>query len=186
MKHIAQFIIVFLFLVMQAKVNNVFAKTSLSQQLAHCAAIDNGQQRLACYDELAHRNSVKASQSAGQQFIQPPSTFLDSHLVAERWKEEYTLTVRSFVDLISHTVMENGKHITVQGWSRDKSDYVLHITMKKPVKLHFLPRPSVKGKKPMSLLRDVKMDGYIAGADQFIMTIAAMDTDKKTDNNKTR
>ncbi|MEJ2441004.1 MAG: hypothetical protein P8Z72_15275 [Gammaproteobacteria bacterium] len=185
MKQLAKLMIVFLFLVMPAEVTNVFAETSLSQQLAHCAAIGNSQERLACYDELAQQNSANAGQSAGPKFIQPPATFLDSHLVSHRWKAEYTLTVRSFVDLISHTVMENGKHITVQGWSRDKNDYVLHITMRKPVKLHFLPGPSTKGDKSMSLLRDVKMDGYISGADQFIMTIAAMDTDKKADNKNT-
>lgn len=186
MKYIAKLIVFLLFFVLQAGVNIVFAKPSLSQQLAHCAAIKNSQKRLACYDKLAHQTSASKVHSADLHFIQPPSTFLDSHLVSERWKLEYTLTVRSFVDLISHTVMKNRKHITVQGWTRDKNDYVLHITMKKPLKLHFLPRTSAKGEKSMSLLRDVKMDGYIAGADQFILTIAAMDTDKKADNNSTR
>lgn len=159
-------------------VNNVYAETSLSKQLAYCAAIGNDQKRLACYDELVRSNSSHEGQSKGQKFIQPPATFLDSHLVAEPWKAEYTLTVRSFVDLISHAVMEDKKRVTIQGWSRDKREYILHITMQTPVKLHFLPRKSAKGDRSMSLLRDVKMKGYTLGADQFIMTIAAMVPDK--------
>lgn len=171
---------------MQAIVNDAYAQTTLSQQLEHCAAIGNNQDRLTCYDKLARKNSSSEGQPRGHKFIQPPVSFLDSHLVAEPWKAEYTLTVRSFVDLISHAVMEDKKHVTVQGWSRDKRDYVLHITMHTPVKLHFLPRESARDDMSMSLLRDVKMDGYTLGADQFIIAIAAMVPDKKTDNDNTQ
>ncbi len=163
-------------------VNGVSAETSLTQQLTHCAMLGSDQARLACYDELAHHVSPNASQAKGLDLIQPPATFLDSHLVAEPWKAEYSLTVRSFVDLISQAVMENKKPVTVEGWSRDKRDYVLHITMQTPVKLHFLPRESAGDDMSMSLLRDVKMDGYTLGADQFILTIATMVPDKKTEN----
>lgn len=184
MKYIPNICILFLFLATQAKVSDVYAETSLSQQLARCAAIDNNQKRLACYDKLARSHSSDEGQSRSHQFIQPPAAFLDSHLVAEPWKAEYTLTVRSFAELISQAVMKDKKPVTVQGWSRDKGDYVLNITMKTPLQLHFLPRKSASQDMAMSLLRDVKMNGYTLGADQFILTIAAMVPDKKdgTDN----
>ena len=167
---------------MLAMVNDVYAVTSLSQQLAQCAAIGNNQDRLVCYDKLARNNSSAVGQSLGHKFIQPPASFLDSNLVAEAWKAEYTLTVRSFVDLISHAVMEDKKHVTVQGWSRDKQDYVLHITMRKPFKLYFFPRPATRQTTPMSLLRDVTMYGYLVGAEQFVVIIAAMVPDEEPSN----
>lgn len=160
-------------------VNDAFASTLLSQQLANCALIRNNQARLACYDALASNTKTSKGQNPAEHFIQPPEAFLKSHLVSEPWKAEYTLSVKSFVDLISQAVMEDKKLVTVQGWSRDKHEYVLHITMQGPVKLHFLPRDSGKGDKSMSLLKDVKMNGYSLGADQFILTIAAMVPDKK-------
>jgi len=162
------------------------AEASLAQQLADCAALGTDQARLACYDALARKMSSETSHAQSRDFIQPPAAFLDSQLVAEAWNPEYTLTVRSFVDLIAQAVLENRQPVTVQGWSRDRRDYVLHITMKTPVKLHFLPRDPAGAGASMSLLRDVKMDGYTLGADQFILIIAAMVPDKKTDNNSTQ
>jgi hypothetical protein len=178
MEYVSKLCILFLSLATLAVISDVYAETTLSEQLVRCAAIGDNEKRLTCYDKLVRNNSFYVSQPQGQKFIQPPATFLDSHLVAEPWKVEYTLTVRSFVDLISHAVMEDKKRVTVQGWSRDKRDYILHITMQTPVKLHFLPRKSAKGDMSMSLLRDVKMKGYTLGADQFIMTIATMVPDK--------
>jgi len=154
--------------------NNVFAENSLPQQLADCAALDNDHKRLACYDELSKKNTFNDDKLQNEKFIEPPASFLDSHLVAEPWKAEYSLTVRSFVDLISHAITENNKPVIVQGWSKDKQDYVLHIRIQEPVDLHFLPRKSAAAGMPMSLLRDVKMDGYTLGADQFILVVAAM------------
>lgn len=181
MKNISRLLALLLTLAALAVVNDAFAETALSQKLAHCAGLSNDRARLACYDELARDHSPDINKPRVLKFIQPPATFLDSHLVAEPWKAEYTLTVRSFVDLISQAVMEDKKHVTVHGWSRDKHGYILHITMKKPVELHFLRREPAKGAMSMSLLRDVKMDGYTLGADQFIMIIATMVPDKKTD-----
>jgi len=73
--------------------------------------------------------------------------------------------------------MDNGKHVTVQGWSRNKHEFVLNITMRTPVQLRFLPRESAKENTSMSLLREVTMDGYTIDAGQFIMVIAAMGPD---------
>lgn len=164
----------FLFLALSLMANTVFAESTLSQQLAACAALDNDHNRLACYDKLSKKNIFNVGKVQGEKFIHPPPSFLDSHLVAVRWKAEYSLTVRSFVDLIAHAVMENNKPVTVQGWSKDKKDYVLHIRMKKPVALHFFPRQSAAASMPMSLLRNVIRDGYTLDADQFIMIVAAM------------
>ena len=149
-------------------------QATLAQQLVRCASLDNDQQRLACYDALAHSASSGGQLAKHLEIIQPPAAFLKSRLVAEPWKEEYHLTIRGFVDLISHAKLESGKRVTVQGWSRDKHDYVLHITMDNPVQLHFLPRDIKGNSTPMSLLREVTMDGYTMGAGQFIMVIAAM------------
>jgi len=181
MNYTSRIFILILFLTAVSAANGAPAETSLTQQIAHCAALGTDQKRLTCYDELARHVSANTGQSQRLELIQPPATFLDSNLVAEPWKAEYSLTVRSFVDLISHAVMEDKKHVTVQGWSRDKDDYVLHITMQTPVELHFLPRESARDAMSMSLLRDVKMDGYTLGADQFILTIAAMASDKKAE-----
>jgi len=180
MKYILKLFILFLSIATQAMINDSFAETSLSEQLARCAAIGNKQDRLACYDALARNVSSNASQTRHLDLIQPPATFLDSHLVAEAWKAEYKLTIRGFVNLISHAVMNNKQRVTVQGWSRDKQDYVLHITMRTPVKLHFLPRKSDNENTPMSLLREVTMDGYTIGAGQFIFIIAAMNPNENT------
>lgn len=171
-------LIFFLSFFVQAMTSNVYAKTTVNQLLARCAEIDNNQKRLACYDKLVHTELGRKGQVGTHQFIQPPKSFLDSMLVSEPWKAEYTLTVQSFVDLISHAVLEDKTPVTVQGWSREKEDYVLHIKMKSPVELHFLMRKSHGKTVSMSLLRDVKMDGYTLGADQFIMSIAAMVPDK--------
>lgn len=164
-------------------VNGTSAATTLSQQLARCAALGNDQDRLACYDALARNVSANAGQAQHLDLVQPPATFLDSRLVAEAWKAEYKLTVRGFAELISHAVMENKKRVTVQGWSRDKRDYVLNITMRTPVKLHFLPRKSARKGTSMSLLREVTMNGHTIGAGQFIMIIAAMVPDENANDN---
>lgn len=142
--------------------------------MARCAAIGNDQERLACFDELARNVSSNNSQAQRHDFIQPPAGFLGSQLVTKAWKAEYKLTVRGFVELISHAVMDNKQRVTVQGWSRDKRDYVLNITMRAPVKLHFLPRKSANDNTPMSMLREVTMDGHTIDAGQFIVIIAAM------------
>lgn len=173
-------LILFLFLVAALAVNAATAETSLTKKLAHCAALGSDLARLACYDELARNVLSNASQSHSFDRIQPPATFLDSRLVAETWKAEYKLTVRGFVELIAHAVMDNKKRVTVQGWSRDERDYVLNITMRTPVRLHFLPRESANDNTPMSLLREVTMDGYTISAEEFILNIAAMVPDENT------
>ncbi|MGD8566595.1 MAG: hypothetical protein PVJ39_00720 [Gammaproteobacteria bacterium] len=174
MKYTRRFFILLLFLAVVPALNGAQAKTSVARQLARCAAISNEQQRLACYDELARKVSSNAGQSPGLHFIQPPASFLDSRLVSAPWKAQYTLTVRSFVKLISQAVMGNGKKISIQGWTRDERHYVLNITMRTPVKLRFLPREVAKKDTPMSLLKEVTMDGETVSAEEFIMVIAAM------------
>lgn len=156
------------------------AETRLVQQFTHCAAMGNDQKRLACYDELTRSVVHDNTQAQDNEFIQPSARFLESHLVTEAWKDEYTLTVRKFVDLIAHAIMENKQRVTVQGWSRDKGEYVLHITMRTPVSLYFLPRNPGGGDTPMSLLRDVTMDKRMFSAEQFVLIIAAMVPDDKT------
>ena len=182
MKSTPQLFLSLLLLTVVPAVNSASAETTLSQQLARCTALSNDQARLACFDALARNVSTYAGPSHRLDLIQPPATFLDSQLVAEAWKTEYKLTVRSFVELISHAVLENKQHVTVQGWSRDKHEYVLHITLRTPVKLHFLPREAANDNSPMSLLREVTMDGYTISAEEFIDIIAAMDSDEKTGN----
>jgi hypothetical protein len=174
MKFTSRLFVLFLYLAAVPVVNAASAETSLTQQLAHCAALGSDQARLACYDALARNVSSNASQFHRLDLIQPPASFLDSRLVAEAWKVEYKLTVRSFVELITHAVMDNKQRVTVQGWSRDKRDYVLTITMRTPVYLHFFPRESGNANTPMSLLREVTMDGHTVSAEEFIFIIAAM------------
>lgn len=182
MKNISRLFFLFLTLTTLFAVTAASAQTALSQQLKRCAAIGNDQERLACFDKLSRTVSANAEQAQYCEFIQPPASFLDSNLVTETWKQDYSLTVRSFVDLISRAVMENHKRVTVEGWSRDKQDYVLNITMNTPMKLHFFPRQSGKQDISMSLLREVTMDGYLISGEQFIITIAAMVPDENPTN----
>lgn len=185
MKYTRLFLILILFI---SATIGVSADVALNRQLARCAELGNKQKRLACYDKLAREVSSNSGPSARLDFIQPPAGFFDSHLVAVPWKEEYKLTVGNFVKLISHAVMDSGNRVTVQGWQMDDHDYVLNITMRTPVKLHFLPRDSASGSSQMSLLRSVTMDGQTIAAGQFIMIIAAMesDEDESIENTKTQ
>lgn len=186
MKNTPRLYVLFLFLVAVSEVTGASAEPSLSQQLTLCSALGNDQARLACYDGLARNASRNTDQFNRIDRIQPPAKFLDSRLVAEPWKAEYNLTVRGFVDLISQAVMDNKKRVTVQGWSRDKLDYVLNITMRTPVMLHFSLREPAMGNVQMSLLRDVTMEGYTISAEEFIFIIAAMVPNKNTGDANSR
>jgi hypothetical protein len=175
MKYTHRFITFLLLLLGAAPaVHSASEKTALIEQLAQCAALSDNQQRLTCYDDLVRNLASNTGQSQDPDLIQPPASFLDSRLVAVPWKTEYSLTVRSFVELISQAVMGNGKKVTVQGWTRDERHYILNITMRTPVKLRFLPREGAKQDTPMSLLKEVTMDGETVSAEEFIMVIAAM------------
>lgn len=174
MKYTRRFISLLLFLSAAPAANGAPDTTALTEQLVHCATLSDNRQRLACYDDLARSLTSNTGQSQSIDFIQPPASFLDSRLVAVRWKTDYKLTVRSFVDLISQAVTGEGRKVTVQGWTRDKHQYVLHITVRTPVKLQFLPREDAKQGPPMTLLQEVTMDGQTVSAEEFIMVIAAM------------
>lgn len=174
MKYTQRFISFSLFLTAASAANAVPQTNALTEQLVHCAALSDNRQRLACYDDLARSVTSDTGQSQSLDFIQPPASFLDSRLVAVRWRTDYKLTVRGFVELISQAVTGDGKKVTVQGWTRDERHYILHITVRRPVKLRFLPREGAKQGPPMSLLKEVTMDGQTVSAEEFIMVIAAM------------
>ena len=178
MTYTTRFFLIVLFIAAVLPVNSACAQSSLSEQLAQCAAVDNDQARLACYDALVRSETSVTGPKPHDNFIQPPAAFLDSSLVAEAWKSDYHLKVRGFVKLISHAVMENKKPVTIQGWTRDNHDYVLHITMRTPIDLHFLPREVTNAKTSMSLLREVTMGDHTVGAGEFILIIAAMNPDE--------
>ncbi len=184
MKYTPRLVLVLLSLTAVPALNGASAATALTQQLARCAALGSDDARLACYDELARTTASNISQSRHVDFIQPPVTLLDSRLVTEAWKADYTLTLRGLVDLLAKAVMENKQRVTIQGWSRENRDYVLHLTMSTPVELHFLPRESSEASMPMSLLREVVMDGHTLDAGQFILITAAMVPDETTDDTR--
>lgn len=186
MKFTPRLLILFQLLVVVPVVNGASAETSLTQHLTQCAALGNDDARLACYDGLARNVMSHASHSRHVDLIQPPVTLLDSLLVTEAWKADYTLTLRGLVELLSKAVMDNKQRVTVQGWSRDNRDYVLHITMRTPVELHFLPRESADETTPMSLLREVTMDGHTIDAEQFVLITAAMVADDTTGDANTQ
>lgn len=180
MNSIPRLVLSLLLLATVPAINGATAASSLTQQLTDCAVLVSDDARLACYDELARTTSANVSQSHHVDFIQPPVTLLDSRLVTEAWKAEYTLTLRGLVELLAKAVMDNKQHVTIQGWSRENRDYVLHITMRTPVELHFLPREPSEASMPMSLLRDVIMDGHTVDAGQFVLITAAMVPDETT------
>lgn len=159
-------------------------RINLSKEISRCASMVDSKRRLECYDGIAKVVSIANRQSQSSKYIQPSASFLESRLVEEKWKSEFKLTVKAFVKSISQAVMKNKKHVTVQGWSRENGDYVLHITMKNPVNLYFKPRDTARGEAPMTLLRDVSMDGYTISAWQFIITISSMFPDEETINPK--
>ena len=146
----------------------------LSDDIAECSKISDSLQRLVCYDNTARKHRL-----AGQSdYIQPGAAFLDSQLVVTPWIAEYTLTVRDFANMVSQAVLDSGEKIVVHGWTKKGQDYILNITMRSPIQLHFLPKDTATEEISMSLLKKVFINGDATDAGLFIMAIAAMVPDK--------
>ena len=97
-----------------------------------------------------------------------------NNISGKNWNAEYTLTLRGFVALITQAAMDNRQCMSVQGWCRDEVDSVLQITMRIPLRLHFLPRQSATYNTPMSPLRAVGIEGHTINAGAFNLIIATM------------
>lgn len=151
--------------------------SELPKDFKHCTTEQDAIKRLACYDTLAEKYQLISE----QQYINPPEEFLSSKLTVTPWHTEYSLTVQGFVDLIKSAVMDDGEKITIHGWTRQGHDYVLNITMRRPVRLKFLPFETGTEEIPLSLLRNMIIDGETTDPALFITTIASMVPDEKYD-----
>ncbi|MEJ2452097.1 MAG: hypothetical protein P8047_15790 [Gammaproteobacteria bacterium] len=75
--------------------------------------------------------------------------------------------------------MDDGEKIQVHGWTKQAHDYVLSITMRRPLQLRFLPFETATDEIPLSLLRKLIIDGEPTDPELFITTIASMVPDDK-------
>ena len=150
--------------------------SEIKNDLKKCAMEQTALKRLDCYDALAKKYQLVTQQN----FIEPPEEFLTSKLTVTPWNSEYTLTVDGFVKLIKSAVMDDGEKIEVHGWTRQGRDYVLNITMRRPLRLRFLPLETATDDIPMSLLRNLIIDGETTDPGLFITTIASMVPDENS------
>lgn len=169
-------ITVALFWVMQV-FNSVLA-SELAEQMKKCASEKDSKTRLACYDKLAGKYQLDSQQN----FIQPPREFLSSKLTVTPWHDEYLLSVEDFVEMINTAVMDNGEKIEIHGWTKQGHDYVLNITMRRPLQVKFLPFETGTDDIPLSLLRKLVIDGETSDPGLFITTIASMVPDDANRN----
>jgi len=158
--------------------SGVLASTA-QQALKPCLDIDDSKQRLECYDRIAHH----ADSSPKVQYIRPSTQFLESKLVTKPWVVDMKLTVSDFVELISQAEYENGDKIQIKGWTKQNNINVLHIVMRSPVDLNFMPNDPV-GELALSLLQGPIIKGSPVDAELFIFTIASMVPDKSAPNSK--
>lgn len=155
-------------------------ESELEKGLKRCSNKQAALDRLNCYDRLVEKHQLVVK----QKYIRPPAKFLSSKLTATPWHDEYKLTVEDFVNLIKAAVMEDGEKIDVHGWTKQGRDYVLNITMRRPLHLRFLPFESATDEIPLSLLRKLIIDGEATDPELFITTIASMVPDKKTNESQ--
>ena len=149
--------------------------SELSDKIKRCTKHQTAMKRLACFDEIAEKHKLVAK----KKYVSPPDAFLNSTLTVTPWHAEYKLTVQNFVGLIMSAVMEDGKKIVVHGWTKEGHDYVLNITMRRPLRLKFLPFETATDEIPLSLFRKLIIDGEATDAGLFVTTIASMVPDKK-------
>jgi len=147
--------------------------SELPIDIKQCTTEQNAQKRLECYDKIAEKYQLVEK----LEYITPPDQFLSSKLTVTPWHSEYSLTVGSFVKLIENAVMDDGEKIEIHGWTRQDHDYVLNITMRRPIRLKFLPFETATDEIPLSLLRSLIIDGEKTDPGLFITTIASMTPD---------
>lgn len=148
--------------------------SEIKNDLSKCAIEQTALKRLDCYDGLAKKYQLVSQKN----FIEPSEEFLSSQLTVTPWNSEYTLSVDGFVKLIESAIMDDGEKIEVQGWTRQGHDYVLNITMRRPLRLKFLPFETATDEIPLSLLRNLIIDGETTDPGLFITTIASMVPEK--------
>jgi len=150
--------------------------SELAQDIRICTQVNDATKRLSCYDRVAKEYQLIEE----AEYIAPPEKFLSSKLTVTPWHSEYSLTVQGFVTLIENAVMANGDKIEIHGWTRQDHDYVLNITMRRPLHLRFLPFETATDEIPLSLLRSIIIDGEETDPELFITTIASMIPDNSS------
>ena len=152
--------------------------SELKNDIKDCAREQTAINRLDCYDKLAEKYELTTTQN----YIEPPEEFLSSKLTVTPWHNDYTLTVKDFINLIESAVMDDGEKIEIHGWTRQGHDYVLNITMRRPLRLRFLPFETATNDIPLSLLRSLIVDGETTDPELFITTIASMVPEKNDEH----
>ena len=175
-KHkLTQFYLITAVLLVVTQILQTAVASELADQIKQCAKEIVSIKRLGCYDKLAEKFQLDSDPN----FIQPSREFLSSKLTVTPWHDEYLLSVKDFVDMINTAVMDNGEKIVIHGWTKQGHDYVLNITMRQPLKVKFLPFETATDEIPLSLLRNIVIDGETSDPELFITTIASMTPDGK-------
>ena len=151
------------------------AASELKDDIQKCTREQAALKRLDCYDRLAEKFNLVTK----FDYINPPEEFLSSKVTVTPWTYDYRLTVEGLVKLIENAVMADGEKIEIHGWTRQGRDYVLNITMRRPMRLKFLPFETATDDIPLSLLRKLVVDGEATDPELFITTIASMVPDEK-------
>lgn len=101
-------------------------------------------------------------------YITPPKEFFDSTLVARPGVLDFgNLSVKDFASAISKSVLADGSHPKVHGWTKAGLEYVLHVTGGGRYQLHFLyDKPG-----RFSVLQPIKMNKQEFPAALYVMSV---------------
>ena len=140
--------------------------------LQQCARISDNHQRLLCFDRLS-RSEPGGNKDNKNTFIQPQKAFTGAQLRVTENKDEFTLTVGSFLKLLKNARHEGKKMIHIKGWTQHDNEYVLHINYRHPMQLHFNFHQDQKGKS-FAVLQNIDDRQRTIDASQFIYIVATM------------
>ncbi len=140
------------------------AAAELRDGLARCAGLQDSEQRLQCYDELAAVNS--------RDYVTPDASFLAAQLRVDASRQDYRLTMRDFISMVNEARVDEKKPVLVYGWTRRDDRYALHLKLHEPLTVEFIHVRDGDGN--YCVLQPVVTRRGITDPDQFITILAAM------------
>ena len=139
-----------------------------NERILECHKIVDSDKRLKCYDVLAEQIKKRRT----QDYIKPNTQFLQSQLRVNPDKTDFDLTVTGFVKLLNQAETDEKQKITIQGWTKEKEAFVLHIILRQPIELVFYHNQH--NDENYSLLAPIMINGRETDPSLFIFNIAAM------------